>query len=336
MGPSGGPVKVLGARDGSAVRKCIFVLKHNTMKHAYALCAFALLAGKTQAQTIFYEGFDDVSSLAGSGWVLTNLSEPLGDLSWSQADGGLGAIAYSGDTLSYAQSGFQATDANGSGTISDWMVTPQVMLNNGDMIRLFALSYSSSSFPDRIEVRISPDGGSDIGTGAEDVGDFTTLVFTINEDLDTTSFPSLAAGDDWTGFEGAVAGLSGATMCRVGVRYYVTDGGGTGANSSTVGVDDLEVYSGQSSIGFAELNVNGTSVFPNPANESVNVKFGTLKGRAVITVSDMAGQVYSTLTVGEVQQRTCELDTRALANGAYIVTVINEGRSFQQRLVVAH
>lgn len=306
------------------------------MKHTYAFLALALTAGFAQGQTLFYEGFDDVAGLAGAGWVLTNHSEPLGDLSWQQADGGMGAPAYSGDTLSYAQSGFQATDAAGSGTISDWIVSPEVLLTNGDMIRLFALSFNSSAFPDRIEVRISTNGGSDIGTSSGDVGDFTTLVFSINENLDTVSFPSLQAGEDWTGFEAAVAGLSGPTSCRIGVRYYVTDGGGTGANSSTVGVDDLEVYSGQSTIGIGELTTGDVAVFPNPASDQVTVKFGTLKGKATVTLADLSGKVYSSETLGEVYQRSFSFDTRALANGAYIVSVVKEGASFQQRLVVAH
>jgi len=307
------------------------------MTHTYAFFAFALLSGSGQAQTLFYQGFDDVASLTGAGWVLGNQSEPLGSLSWRQADGFMNAHpAYSGPISSYAQSDFQATNSAGSGIISDWIISREVLLNNGDMIRLFALSFNSSNFPDRIEVRISPNGGSDIGTSSADVGDFSTLVFSVNENLDTVSFPSIVAGDNWTSFESAVAGLSGATSCRIGLRYFVTDGGSTGVNSSTVGIDDLEVYSGQSSVGIGELTTGDVAVFPNPASDHVAVKFGTLKGKATITLADLLGKVHSSETLGEVYQRSFSIDPRALANGTYIVSVVMEGASFQQRLVVAH
>lgn len=299
------------------------------MNRIYTLLCLAFPFGATNAQTLFYEGFDDVSGLSSAGWVLMNHSEPLGPTSWAQADGTLGAVAYSGDTLSYAQSAYTATDPNGTGTISDWMISPAVTMQDGDVIRLFTLSYNSSTFPDRIEVRISTNGGSDIGTASGDVGDFTTLVFSVNPNLDTTSYPSVASGDTWEEFMGTVSGLGAPTSCRVAVRYYVPDAGGLGSNSSTVGVDDLEVYRGSSSVGIDEADLTTVAIAPNPFTDRVVVNTGGQQ--TTLTVFDPTGRVV-------LQQRAAgnhQVDLGSQPAGVYVFEVVEtaNGAVTRQRVV---
>jgi hypothetical protein len=295
------------------------------------LTAMGLSIGSVSAQTLFYEGFDDMSTFSAAGWVLTNQSSPMGTNSWAQADGTMGAIANSGDTLSYAQSGFEATTSTGSGTISDWMITPIVSMENGDVIRLNALSFNSANFPDRFEVRISTNAGTNVGTMATDVGDFSTLVFDVNPNLDTMSFPSIVSGDTWTEFSGVVSGLPGATDCRIGVRYFVTDGGGTGSNSSTVGCDDLEVYRGTSTVGINEVNEDAVvvNVFPNPTADILTIKTSNLSSN-LVRIIDVQGKV----AMEENFFSTSTINVRSLEAGTYIVEVVDtaSGVSIRERI----
>lgn len=103
-------------------------------------------------------------------------------------------------------------------------------------------------------------------------------------------------------------------------------------------VDDVAIsVDGQVIIGlFENESLAHISLVPNPANEQVRLNFNSLKGKATVTLADLSGKVYSSETLGEVYQRSFNMDTRALANGAYVVSVVKEGASFQQRLVVAH
>lgn len=103
-------------------------------------------------------------------------------------------------------------------------------------------------------------------------------------------------------------------------------------------VDDVGIeVDGQVIIGLFENEaLAGINISPNPANEQVRLVFNAMKGAATITITDAAGAVHSRETVPQVSQRTLTMDTRNLANGAYVVVVAQEGRTYQQRLVIAH
>src|SRR3954466_4408015 len=97
------------------------------------LFAIALLAGgtlKTSAQAIT-EGFDNITTLAASGWAQSNLSSPLGTTNWFQGNS-LSFVAWTGNTDSYIGANFNNT-TGGTGTISNWLFTPNRTYNNGDV-----------------------------------------------------------------------------------------------------------------------------------------------------------------------------------------------------------
>ena len=103
-------------------------------------------------------------------------------------------------------------------------------------------------------------------------------------------------------------------------------------------VDDNGIaVDGQVIIGlFENESLPGISLVPNPANEQVRLNFNAMKGTAVVTITDLAGQVYSSATLNEVYQRSYTMDTRSLAQGAYLVSVVKGTTKYQQRLVVTH
>jgi hypothetical protein len=204
------------------------------------------------------EGFEDITTLPGAGWSLQNQSEPLGSTDWFQGNPGV-FVAHEGPDDSYIGANFNNT-TGGTGIISNWLITPEVVLHNGTELRFWTRTGTGSSWPDRLEVRLSTSGDSvDVGSGANDVGDFDTLLVSINENLTVGGYPEV-----WTEVVIEVEGLSGATSGRFGLRYFVTDAGPTGANSNYIGIDTLSITQPESTAcanpeGVAWLSVDSTS-----------------------------------------------------------------------------
>jgi hypothetical protein len=179
------------------------------------------------------EGFDDITTLAGNGWVMINNSNPLGTTGWFQGNSSVFA-AYDGNQAAYIAANFNNT--SGTGTISNWLLTPEQTIRNGDQVKFYTRTATGSIFPDRLQVRLSINGAStDVGTNESSVGDFNILLLDINPTLVAGGFPYV-----WTQFVVTISGLSGVESGRFGFRYYVTNGGPQGANSDYFGIDRVE------------------------------------------------------------------------------------------------
>src|SRR5205085_6656010 len=76
---------------------------------------------------------------------------------------------------------------------------------------------------------------SNVGTTATDVGDFTTLLLDINPTYTLTGYPNV-----WTQFTVTVSGVPSLTTGRLAFRYFVENGGPTGANSDYIGIDTFQ------------------------------------------------------------------------------------------------
>lgn len=178
------------------------------------------------------EGFTSASPLP-TGWAAQNLSSPAGPSGWFQGNTTV-FPAQSGAANSYIAANWQNTTTTGSGTISNWLFTPQLPIKNGDKFAFWTRS-TASGYPDRMEVRMSSNGASvNAGATATSVGDFTTLLLTINPDLTASGYPGA-----WTQYTVTVSGLASPVSGRFAFRYYVTDGGGNAANSDYIGVDNV-------------------------------------------------------------------------------------------------
>lgn len=177
------------------------------------------------------EGFDDVTTLPGSGWAQQNLSTPIGsNPTWGQ--GGNPFTSNSGAANSYVAANYNSVA--GAGTISNWLFAPTRTFNNGDIVRFYARS--AGSFADNIQVRLSLNGASvNAGSTNVSVGDFTTLLLENNAAMAANGFPTV-----WTQYSVTITGLGAPTSGRIAIRYYVTDGGPSGSNSNYIGIDDFE------------------------------------------------------------------------------------------------
>ena len=198
---------------------------------APALALAAVLAcGASAHAASLSEGFE---SVLPAGWTAVNNSAPIGATSWFQGDDVLRFAAQAGTAASYAAADYH--NGVGHADLSTWLITPTLSFNNGDVLSFFTRTVVTPPFPDRLEVRFSSVGGTDVGSTATSVGTFTTLLLTVNPGL-TTAYPL-----DWTSYNATISGLGGPTSGAIAFRYFVSDGGPDGANSEYIGIDTVTI-----------------------------------------------------------------------------------------------
>ena len=178
------------------------------------------------------ENFDVITTLPGAGWVQTNNSAPIGTSNWFQGNP-TAFPAFNGATDSYIGANFNNTA--GAGNISNWLITPNFTIKNGDQISFYTRTSVDNMWADRLQVRMSTNAASsNVGVGATAVGDFTNLLLDINPGLALSTYPMV-----WTQYTITVTGLSAPTSGRFAFRYFVTNGGPSGANSDYIGIDNF-------------------------------------------------------------------------------------------------
>jgi hypothetical protein len=201
-----------------------------TALRATALGMAALAVGVGAQAASLTEGFD---SMLPAGWTMTNLSSPVGTTAWFQGNDVVFS-SQSGASTSYA--GANYNNGSGTATLSDWLISPTLSFDNGDVISFYSRTVDSPAFADRLELRFSSVGGTDVGATSTSVGTFTTLLLTINPTLTTSGYPNT-----WTQYTATITGLSGTTSGAIAFRYFVPNGGPGGANSDYVGIDTLTI-----------------------------------------------------------------------------------------------
>lgn len=192
---------------------------------------------------ILDEGFDDIENLPG--WVLINHSQPSGASGWFQGNGPV-FPAFDGPPDAYIGANFN--DGGGLATISNWLLTPEVTLQDGSTLTFYTRTAQASlaavgmlsgacntgnAFPDRLQVRMSTNGAStNVGTTAFDVGDFINLLIDINPTYAIGGYP-----EAWTQFTANISGVPPGITGRLAFRYFVENGGPEGVNSNYIGID---------------------------------------------------------------------------------------------------
>lgn len=208
------------------------ILHTTTMKiqHFGLLCLVASTPSFSRATVLLTEGFDNIGTLAGSGWTIVNNSSPLGSTSYFQGNTGVfSSQAGAGD--SYIAANFN--NAGLGGNISNWLILPTLTLDPTTQLSFY--TQSANFFPDRLEVRMSTNGASaDVGITDASTGDFSNLLLTINPSLDLVSYPSLS----WQQYSVSLSSLGGPTNGRLAFRYLVPD---TNTNGDYIGIDTVKV-----------------------------------------------------------------------------------------------
>ena len=166
-------------------------------------------------------------------WFMQNNSQPgPGTTGWFQ--GSTSAFpSHSGAGDSYLAANYQ--NGTGTSTLSNWLLTPQLFLQNGAQLTFWTRTVSVPVHPDRLQVRMSTNGAStNVGTLASDVGDFAVLLLDINPTYTTVGYPNV-----WTQFSVTLSGIASPTSGRLAFRYFVENGGPTGPNSDYIGIDSV-------------------------------------------------------------------------------------------------
>lgn len=199
------------------------------------------------------EGFDNITTLTGSGWFMQNSSTPLGVTLWFQgtsvsANGPFDA--YDGAANAYIGANFNNT-TGGNGIISNWLLTPLLDFGANATLTFYtrkpATPAGGTDYPDRLEVRLSTNGAStNVGIGAADVGDFATIALSVNPDLVPDGYPFA-----WTRY--TVSNLPRNGLGRIAFRYHVINAGPTGSKSDYIGIDRVQYQTGA-----PEYQVGGT------------------------------------------------------------------------------
>lgn len=202
-----------------------------------ALTATLLLsATATHAQASFVETLDNVGAtgspqtgpqnLINRGWIFRNQSSPLGATSWHE-----GNLPESNPIWPAPQAGAGYMAVEGSSTdhfggrVSNWAILPSLAnQRSGDTLTFYVYNLFSHNTP-TLQIRYSPTGGTGTGSGADAVGDFTTVL------LDIT----LPTGG-WNRYSVALPGAG-----RIAFRYYISQACNFGCSSAYTGIDTLSV-----------------------------------------------------------------------------------------------
>jgi len=206
-----------------------------------------------------------------AGWIVRNQSATIGTNTncWNPFTTTPWA-PHSGS--GHAGANFNCT--TGANNISGWLISSQLTnISNGDQVSFWTRKGAPDTFADRLELRLCTDTTPDscgaagsTGSGDAGVGSFTTVLVTVNPTLVTGVYPTT-----FTQFTATISGLPAPVNGRIAFRYFVTNGGPTGANSDIISIDDVEVappplsyaatpgtltYTGDVGVATATQNVN--------------------------------------------------------------------------------
>jgi hypothetical protein len=261
----------------------------------------------------FIENFGNVDSLFLNGWVRQNNSSPAGSGSWRQDFGNFTAPFPPANSSIVAD--YTSIASGQTGDISNWLMSPTIQFTPGDSIIFYTISYQNSAYPDRLELRLNRSNTTDVGTTTTSVGDFDTLLLEIN--------PTLVAGAGgypmvWTRYACRIDGVAASTPCRIGWRYFVTNGGQSGTNGSTIGIDHVEYKS--TLIGIEEHDP--LVAYVQLQNGRVLIEIPGATHPFSVEMMDISGK----LVHAGMHHQSASVDVGSLAGGVYLVKIVYEGK----------
>ncbi|MEO6228610.1 MAG: choice-of-anchor J domain-containing protein [Ferruginibacter sp.] len=209
------------------------------------LLALVLIAGckkndkNVVNHTILTEEFASVYSLPGKDWYFFTNNSPNAAAQWTQGNSNPKAGPPVFDAWSYKNTPDEYTYINGDYNylpapveISSWMITPSVLVKNGDEVQFYARSLGQPVTVDRLQLLLNETSDShEVGYTPVSVGEFTKILFDINSNLVPGAFPSV-----WTKYNMQISGLTGTMKTRLAFRYVVD-----GLKASGIGVDAFTI-----------------------------------------------------------------------------------------------
>jgi hypothetical protein len=300
------------------------------------------------SQNLFNSGFTGVTAdLTTAGWTRTNQSTSASTTAlWSIAsytqvtvnsltsvqptpfqnqvytDGQVCPIpnGQDGTPNTFALVNFASTSstAPSGATISNWLITPTITVQNGDVVSFYSRKGTSGNtdYRDRLELRMSSNSTTTVpSTGPTDVGSFSTLCLSVNPNLlNGFVYPKV-----WTQYTYTVSGLSSPTAVKFAFRYFVTDGGQNGANSDIIGIDTFTVDRPTASLD--DFFSNNFS-FINPVNDVLSISSKNNLDILSYSILDVNGR-----TINYNSSDLNNINVSNLSSGVYFISIqTNEGK----------
>ncbi|MBI3240497.1 MAG: PKD domain-containing protein, partial [Flavobacteriia bacterium] len=231
----------------------------------------------------YFEGFEGLSTFSGSNrWIIENTGS---NNAWSVTNTAGHTGTNSAKLTNYGQV---------AGNVDELISTPVDLstVNSADGVTLsFRYGYRKrqSANDDYLKVFLTNDCGDS---------------WDQRKTMHGASLSNLTASSSWTP---ALADWQTVHMTNVTTSYWVnnfrfkfrfeSDGG------NNIYIDDINIYSGAPSDAIVvgldeELQLQNAVVFPNPAEDEVNLRFSAATGQTVkVSVTDLVGNVVSHYTI---------------------------------------
>jgi hypothetical protein len=186
----------------------------------------------------YTEEFGDFTVMQKMGWYTAEYSpvDTLGTTGWSygQYGGnkydttfyGFYAFSYSFPFYEFAYSYAPAADNKFS--ISSWLISPILVVKDGDTISFYTRGDTTGVYTDRMQVLMDTLGSVNVGHELTSVGAYTSMLFDINPSQAPGAYPTI-----WTKYEYVFSGFTGTKNIRIGFRHYVIQPN----NARGIGID---------------------------------------------------------------------------------------------------
>ena len=266
----------------------------------------------------FYEGFEGISSLTGTSWKITN---PENNNTWEVTN----TAGHSG-TQSAKLTNFGQPAGGSDELISSAYNLSTITSAAGGVTLSFRYAYRkrAAANDDYLKVFVSNDCG---GAWAQ------------RKTMHGTSLSNEVATSSWTP---AAADWGTVHMTNITNSYWVSNFRFKfrfeGDNGNNVFLDDINLYAGPQSdavvLGVSEESFQNAVVYPNPADEEINVSFTSPNGQKVtIAVTDLMGHVIGSYVINANEgENLVNISTEAFAAGMYLIR-LNDGNKAMQFVV---
>jgi hypothetical protein len=287
----------------------------NLMKNLL-IASILCLTSVYPAQVLLQEDFNYPFNPAAAGWDVQNLSQVTNTSTtfWQQGDAYNYFAAFNGQMYDYLSADYFGTDVNAAGTISNWLITPPLIIYNGAVLQFATRTESvgaANLYPDRMQVRMSTvASASVIPAGVNSVGSFSNMLLDINPNLVVGTSSAVSNGsvngypNVWTVYTVAVTGVTGTVTGRFAFRYFVTNGGLQGANSLYIGLDAVRytLPCGLSVPNYSICAGNSATLTANGALSTTGYLWDNSSTSSSIVVSPTATTVYTLIPYNGTMQ----------------------------------
>jgi hypothetical protein len=180
----------------------------------------------TPITSSYTEEFEDFTAMQNKGWYMASYSESdsLGTTAWYPGPYGstktdttfYGFFAYSYQ-ITFTEYAYSYVPAANSGTsVSSWLMSPVLVVKNGDTISFFTRGDTTGVYTNRMQVLMDTLGTVNVGHELNSVGGFTSMLFDINPTQNPGGYPTT-----WKKYEYIFSGLTGSKNLRIAFRHYV-------------------------------------------------------------------------------------------------------------------